>query len=48
MKFQPAVNARDNDRSAQSNAHLTKENALFALSVALAFAFVTSCIFLLG
>ena len=43
MKLQSAINGTDQARSA-----LSKENALLAAGVTLAFTFVTACIFMLG
>lgn len=47
MKFQSAVHGTDRVKSAHG-AHLSKENTLLASAVALAFTFVTVCIFMLG
>jgi hypothetical protein len=47
MKFQSATHGTDRVRSAPA-AYLSKENALLASAVALAFAFVTACVFMLG
>lgn len=48
MKFQSATHGTVHGRSAHAAAYLSKENALLAAGVALAFAFVTACIFMLG
>lgn len=48
MKLQSATNGTERTRSAQSALMLSKENTLLASGVALAFAFVTACIFMLG
>jgi hypothetical protein len=48
MKFQSAIHGTDRIRSAQAAAHFSKENTLLASGVALAFAFVAACIFMLG
>lgn len=47
MKFQSAAHGRDRVKSAYG-AYLSKENALLASAVTLAFAFVTACVFVLG
>ena len=47
MKFQSAINGTDRIRNAPA-AQLSKESALLASGVALAFAFVTACVFMLG
>lgn len=48
MKFQSATHGTDRVRSARASVHLSKENTLLASGVALAFAFVAACIFMLG
>lgn len=48
MKFQSATHGTDQGRSGHAGAYLSKENTLLAAGVALAFAFVTACIFMLG
>jgi hypothetical protein len=48
MKFQSATHGTDRVRSAHSATYFSKENTLLASGVALAFAFVTACIFMLG
>ena len=48
MKFQSATHGTDRVKSAHAVTQLSKENALLASGVALAFAFVASCIFMLG
>lgn len=48
MKLQSATHGTDRARSAHSGVSLSKENTLLASGVALAFAFVTACIFMLG
>ncbi|MBX9456515.1 MAG: hypothetical protein KL863_11120 [Rhizobium sp.] len=47
MKFQSAP-ATDRERTIPTGLHLSKEAAVLAAAVGLAFAFVTACIFLLG
>lgn len=47
MKLQSATHGTDRARSADG-ASFSKENILLAVSVALAFAFVTACLFMLG
>ena len=48
MKFQSATHGTDHARRAHAAVYVSKENALLAAGVALAFAFVTACIFMLG
>lgn len=48
MKFQSAIHGSDRSRSHNAGVHVSKENALLASGVALAFAFVTACLFMLG
>ena len=48
MRFQSVTNGTEQSRSAHATAHVSKENALLASGVALAFVFVTACIFMLG
>lgn len=48
MKFQAAVHGTDRVRGARAVVPLRKENVLLVSGVALAFAFVTACIFMLG
>lgn len=48
MKIQSATHGTDPGRSSHATAYLSKENTLLASGVALAFAFVTACIFMLG
>jgi hypothetical protein len=48
MKFQSATHGTDRVRSAHAAPYFSKENMLLATGVALAFAFVTACIFILG
>lgn len=48
MKFQSATSSTGRNRGAYAFAQSTRENALLAAGVALAFLFVTSCIFMLG
>jgi hypothetical protein len=48
MKIQSATHGTDHRRSSHATAYLSKENTLLASGVALAFAFVTACIFMLG
>lgn len=48
MKIQSAAHAPDHGRSAQAGFHISKESSLLAAGVALAFAFVTACVFMLG
>jgi hypothetical protein len=47
MKLQPAAHGTDRARSAFS-ASFSKETMLLTGGVALAFAFVTACLFMLG
>ena len=48
MKLQSATHGTHRARSAHGALTLSKENTLLASAVALAFAFVTACIFMLG
>jgi hypothetical protein len=48
MKFQSAAHGTDRVRVTQATGHFSKENTLLASGVALAFAFVVACIFMLG
>jgi hypothetical protein len=48
MKFQSATHGTDRVRSAHAAPYLSKENTLLASGVALAFAFVIACVFMLG
>ncbi|MGC3975459.1 MAG: hypothetical protein QM771_13925 [Nitrospira sp.] len=48
MKLQSATNGTVRARSAHGGLAFSKENTLLASGVALAFAFVTACIFMLG
>lgn len=47
MKLQSATHGTDRVRSAHG-AYLSKENMVLSGGVALAFAFVTACLFMLG
>ena len=47
MKVQSAFHGTDRARGAHES-HVFRENALLASGVALAFAFVTACLFMLG
>jgi hypothetical protein len=48
MKLQSATHGTDRVKSARTAAYLSRESTLLASGVALAFAFVTACIFMLG
>lgn len=49
MKFLSSVaHGSEPSRSAQPGLSLSKENTLLTAAVALAFAFVTACLFMLG
>lgn len=48
MKLQSATHGTDRARAAHAGLRISKETTLLAAGVALAFAFVTACIFMLG
>lgn len=48
MKFQSATHGTDRVRGAHPGAAFSRENAILAGGVALAFTFVAACIFMLG